>query len=211
MARALVINPSLLLLDEPLSNLDLKLREEMRIEISTLQRRLGIAALFVTHDQEEALTMSDRIAVMRGGHIEQLGSARDIRGPCFGFRRRIYRQREPAAGFGGDPAGSDGMMRINTGVGTALVHGADGQRNSGDILLMIRPERLKLARPGTAPENTNVWPAQVQRTIYLGGRMEVRLRLRDDSTVIAYAMNEGGALWDEGEMVDAWFVLGMHG
>ena len=78
LARALVIQPSLLLLDEPLSNLDLKLREEMRIEISTLQRRLGIAALFVTHDQEEALTMSDRIAVMRGGHIEQMGSAREI-------------------------------------------------------------------------------------------------------------------------------------
>ena len=78
LARALVIRPSLLLLDEPLSNLDLKLREEMRIEISTLQRRLGIATVFVTHDQEEALTMSDRIAVMQGGAIEQIGTARDI-------------------------------------------------------------------------------------------------------------------------------------
>jgi putative spermidine/putrescine transport system ATP-binding protein len=69
LARALVIQPAMLLLDEPLSNLDLKLREEMRVEISALQRRLGIATVFVTHDQDEALTMSDRIAVMRQGSI----------------------------------------------------------------------------------------------------------------------------------------------
>lgn len=78
LARALVIRSGLLLLDEPLSNLDLKLREEMRVEISALQRQLGIATVFVTHDQEEALTMSDRIAVMLGGRIEQFGSAREI-------------------------------------------------------------------------------------------------------------------------------------
>jgi putative spermidine/putrescine transport system ATP-binding protein len=78
LARALVIQPAMLLLDEPLSNLDLKLREEMRMEISALQRRLGIATVFVTHDQGEALTMSDRIAVMRHGRIEQIGTPNDI-------------------------------------------------------------------------------------------------------------------------------------
>src|SRR5581483_8695886 len=78
LARALVIRPTVLLLDEPLSNLDLKLREEMRVEISGLQRRLGIATVFVTHDQGEALTMSDRIAVMRSGRIEQIGAPEDI-------------------------------------------------------------------------------------------------------------------------------------
>ncbi len=78
LARALVIQPAMLLLDEPLSNLDLKLREEMRLEISALQRRLGIATVFVTHDQGEALTMSDRIAVMRDGRIEQIGTPGDI-------------------------------------------------------------------------------------------------------------------------------------
>src|SRR5262249_42693364 len=72
LARALVIRPAMLLLDEPLSNLDLKLREEMRVEISALQRRLGIATVFVTHDQGEALTMSNRVAVMREGRIEQI-------------------------------------------------------------------------------------------------------------------------------------------
>jgi putative spermidine/putrescine transport system ATP-binding protein len=78
LARALVIRPAMLLLDEPLSNLDLKLREEMRVEISSLQRRLGIATVFVTHDQGEALTMSDRIAVMREGRIEQIGTPTDV-------------------------------------------------------------------------------------------------------------------------------------
>jgi putative spermidine/putrescine transport system ATP-binding protein len=78
LARALVIRPTVLLLDEPLSNLDLKLREEMRVEIAGLQRRLGITTVFVTHDQGEALVMSDRIAVMCAGRIEQLGSPADV-------------------------------------------------------------------------------------------------------------------------------------
>jgi len=78
LARALVIRPAVLLLDEPLSNLDLKLREEMRVEIAALQRRLGITTLFVTHDQGEALVMSDRIAVMNAGRIEQVGTPAEI-------------------------------------------------------------------------------------------------------------------------------------
>ena len=78
LARALVIRPAVLLLDEPLSNLDLKLREEMRVEIAGLQRRLGITTVFVTHDQGEALVMSDRVAVMNAGRIEQIGAPADI-------------------------------------------------------------------------------------------------------------------------------------
>jgi len=78
LARALVIRPTVLLLDEPLSNLDLKLREEMRVEIAGLQRRLGITTVFVTHDQGEALVMSDRVAVMNAGRIEQVGSPSEI-------------------------------------------------------------------------------------------------------------------------------------
>jgi putative spermidine/putrescine transport system ATP-binding protein len=78
LARALVIRPAVLLLDEPLSNLDLKLREEMRVEIAGLQRRLGITTVFVTHDQGEALVMSDRIAVMNAGRIEQIGTPADV-------------------------------------------------------------------------------------------------------------------------------------
>src|SRR5205807_3661149 len=78
LARALVVNPAVLLLDEPLSNRDLKLREEMRVEIVAIQRRLGITTVFVTHDQSEALVMSDRIAIMNAGRIEQVGAPADI-------------------------------------------------------------------------------------------------------------------------------------
>ena len=106
LARALVIRPAMLLLDEPLSNLDLKLREEMRVEISGLQRRLGIATVFVTHDQGEALTMSDRIAVMREGRIEQIGTpGRHLRASGDALRRRLHRHRQPdqrTARRGGD-------------------------------------------------------------------------------------------------------------
>ena len=76
---------------------------------------------------------------------------------------------------------------------------------------MIRPERLKLANPGTAPEGVNVWPARVLRTIYLGGRMEVRLRPPAGGDLIAYAVNEDGIVWNEGEMVYAWFRREMRG
>ena len=93
LARALVINPAVLLLDEPLSNLDLKLREEMRVEIVSIQRRLGITTVFVTHDQGEALVMSDRIAVMNAGRIEQVGDpAVDLRA-----RRRRASSRSSSA------------------------------------------------------------------------------------------------------------------
>ncbi len=97
LARALVIRPAMLLLDEPLSNLDLKLREEMRVEISDLQRRLGIATVFVTHDQGEALTMSDRIAVnARGSHRTDRHTDRHLRTSCNALCRRLHRRRELA-------------------------------------------------------------------------------------------------------------------
>ena len=95
LARALVINPAVLLLDEPLSNLDLKLRDEMRVEIAGLQRRLGITTVFVTHDQGEALVMSDRIAVMNAGRIEQIGDPADIyEASGDALRRRVHRPHE---------------------------------------------------------------------------------------------------------------------
>ena len=91
-ARALVNRPRVLLLDEPLGALDLKLRKEMQLELKQLNKRLGITFIYVTHDQEEALTMSDRIALMRNGRIEQLsGPRRDVRGAGFPLRRGLHR------------------------------------------------------------------------------------------------------------------------
>jgi putative spermidine/putrescine transport system ATP-binding protein len=174
LARALVIRPAMLLLDEPLSNLDLKLREEMRVEISALQRRLGIATVFVTHDQGEALTMSDRIAVMREGHVEQIGTPADI------YERPATRF---VAGF----------------IGAAnLVDGPDGA-------VVIRPERLKLCAPGREPSDTRRWPVRVERVVYVGPRIELRLRREDNMQLLAEAVNDGSATWSEGDAASAWF------
>ncbi len=173
LARALVIRPAMLLLDEPLSNLDLKLREEMRFEISGLQRRLGIATVFVTHDQAEALTMSDRIAVMRAGRIEQLGTPSDI------YERPV----------------------------TQFVAGFIGNANlvpDGGRLLVIRPERLKLCDAGAVPDSMRSWPAVVERVMYLGARLELRLRLGDGTVLLVDAVNDGSLCVAEGGPVTAW-------
>ncbi len=174
LARALVIQPTMLLLDEPLSNLDLKLREEMRVEISALQRRLGIATVFVTHDQDEALTMSDRVAVMREGRIEQIGSPNDI-------------YERPATRF------------VASFIGTAnLVDSPDG-------VVVVRPERLKLCARGAEPSGARCWPVHVDRVVYLGARLELRLRLADGTQLLADAVNDGTTAWSTGDAATAWF------
>ena len=188
LARALVIRPALLLLDEPLSNLDLKLREEMRAEISALQRRLGIATVFVTHDQDEALTMSDRIAVMRAGRIEQLGTA-----------KAIYERPETSfvASFIGTanliPAELASPGRVTTPAGPAAV--AERPGAAGKMLLTVRPERLRLARSGEG------WPGRIARVTYLGARLEVQVRLGDGTLFTVNEVNEGASAWQEGDEV----------
>jgi ABC-type Fe3+/spermidine/putrescine transport system ATPase subunit len=148
-ARAIVIEPHVLLLDEPLSNLDAKLRVEMRGEIRRLQKLLGITVLYVTHDQEEALAISDRIAVMRAGHVEQIATP-----------RAIYEKPETpfVASFVGTTnliegkvrANADGMMDVAFGGGVIHVRGGNG--NPGDaVTLSLRPEGLRLLSPQEAP------------------------------------------------------------
>lgn len=205
LARALVIRPTILLLDEPLSNLDLKLREEMRIEISALQRRLGIATVFVTHDQGEALTMSDRIAVMQRGRIEQLGAPAEI------YERPATRF---VAGFIGNinmtsariaaAADGAGLARLDTAAGPAVAR-AVGAPVGGAVTLAIRPERLRVAAPGTAPDGAVAWPVTIERVVYLGARLELRLRLADGSPLLAEAANDGSSAWGVGESATAWF------
>jgi putative spermidine/putrescine transport system ATP-binding protein len=175
LARALVIRPAMLLLDEPLSNLDLKLREEMRVEISALQRRLGIATVFVTHDQGEALTMSDRVAVMREGRIEQAGTPSNI-------------YERPATRF---VAGFIGSANLITDCGRTVV---------------VRPERLKLGHAQHAPPGARCLAARIERVVYLGPRLEVRLRLADGTPLLAETINDGAATWSAGDDLVAWFL-----
>jgi putative spermidine/putrescine transport system ATP-binding protein len=205
LARALVIRPAMLLLDEPLSNLDLKLREEMRIEISSLQHRLGIATIFVTHDQGEALTMSDRIAVMRNGHIEQIGTPSDI------YERPATRF---VAGFIGainmlpakvDSLSGGGFGRLTTPAGPASARLPTGLATGAAATMTVRPERMRLARAGAAPADAITWDATVEHVIYLGARRELRLRLADGTLAVVEAANDGGQPFQLGDKISAWF------
>ena len=206
LARALVIQPTMLLLDEPLSNLDLKLREEMRIEISTLQRRLGIATVFVTHDQGEALTMSDRVAVMRQGRIEQIGTPAEVyERPANCFVASFIGSINLVAARVVGGAGADGMIRLDTNTGPALVRVPSGFGLTGDLVLTIRPERLKLGTAESVPAGMTAWPVRVEQVVYLGARIELRLRLADGSEALAEAMNDGSATWKVGDCPTAWF------
>ncbi|HEV2674781.1 MAG TPA: ABC transporter ATP-binding protein [Aliidongia sp.] len=145
-ARSLVIKPAVLLFDEPLSNLDAQLRTHMRVEIRQLQKSLGLTAVYVTHDQEEALAISDRIAVLRGGRIEQVGTPEAIyRTPGTAFVGSFMGATNMLAGM--VEASDDDTTRITAGGATVLVRGRQGA--AGDrVLLSIRPETLRLAADG---------------------------------------------------------------
>ncbi|RUS63297.1 ABC transporter ATP-binding protein [Pseudorhodobacter sp. E13] len=171
LARALAPTPKVLLLDEPLSALDLKLRKEMQIELKRLQMETGITFVFVTHDQEEALTMSDRIAVMSAGHIQQTGSPRDI------YTRPANRF---VASFIGETnfltGKSDGrQVVLHNGAAVDLV------TKQGAVSLAIRPEQLRLVATGSA----GAMPARVASTVYFGTDTHVHLSLSDGSQIVA--------------------------
>jgi iron(III) transport system ATP-binding protein len=174
LARALVMEPKLLLLDEPLSNLDAKLREAMRFELKRLQRELGITTVYVTHDQSEALAMSHQIAVMSQGQIQQLGSPREI------YERP---KNKFVADFVGATnfidakvlsAAEDGLYLMETEIGT-LRSGAVEPLGPGDAaILSIRPEDLRLSE--TRPEGESL-QATLDQKIFLGEAVDVRIRI----------------------------------
>ena len=170
LARALVYEPRLLLLDEPLSNLDAKLREHMRTELRALQRRLQITVLFVTHDQAEAMVMSDRIAVMRAGRIEQMGS------PTALYER-------PATPFVRDFLGRVVTLEIIARDARATVAGEPGVEldlppesipSAGRLVFACRPEDIRIAPP--AAPGANQLCASVESVTYLGDRIEYTVR-----------------------------------
>ena len=170
LARALAPKPKVLLLDEPLSALDLKLRKEMQVELKRLQTETGITFVFVTHDQEEALTMSDRIGVMSAGKIQQIGAPRDI------YTRPVNRF---VASFIGEtnflPATLQGAAaRLGTG---DLVELTDPPTRSGTVTLTVRPEQVRLAESGIA--------ATIASWVYFGTDTHVHLALRDGTEVVA--------------------------
>jgi iron(III) transport system ATP-binding protein len=193
LARALVMEPPLLLLDEPLSNLDAKLRENMRFELKRLQRELGITGLYVTHDQVEALAMSNRVAVMRAGKIEQVGRPREV-------------YEAPKSRFVADFIGTsnfiDGVVdahdgavyRISTPDGELRVR-SDAEFAVGDpVVVAARPEHLAIDAQSTNGAAPNRWRGRVEARAFLGesvdhvisvGSREIRARCNSSISIPA--------------------------
>jgi iron(III) transport system ATP-binding protein len=181
LARAIVGRPSLLLFDEPLSNLDAKLRERMRAEIRELQQRLSITAIYVTHDQAEALALSDTIAVMEAGKILALGAPREIyAAPASRFVADFVGSTNIVRGRALAAAAADGTAAVETAFGVVRCRLHGGIAPGDAVELLIRPESVGLA---TAPSGAaeNVWQAAVERVTFLGEVQDITVRLREQS------------------------------
>jgi spermidine/putrescine transport system ATP-binding protein len=179
LARALAPRPKVLLLDEPLSALDYKLRKDMQIELKRMQHETGITFVFVTHDQEEALTMSDRIAVMNRGKVLQIGSPRAIYGePADRFVASFIGETNfmPCAIVRDQLGGSAARLKD----GSILSVNGAGYLEPGDATLSIRPEQARITM---APEPGTL-RATVETVIFIGSGIQVHTRLSDGSPFI---------------------------
>lgn len=202
LARATVFDPPLLLMDEPLGALDKKLREWLQLEIKRIHRELGTTFVYVTHDQEEALVLSDRIAVFNQGRIEQLGTGREL-------------YDEPATLFVGKFIGDSTVLRgpaTTSGGETAIEIGGEkvvaAQRlaNGGTPVMLLRPEKLSLTSRGTATESgCNRLSGRVGEAIYLGSGSKYEVVLGDGSKAVVRAAldAEAFAIGDEVDVVFA--------
>jgi spermidine/putrescine transport system ATP-binding protein len=200
LARALVLKPAVLLLDEPLGALDAKLRRVLQIELKALQEQIGITFLFVTHDQEEALTMSDRLAVMSKGVVAQLGTP-----------QQVY--EEPNNAYVADFLGVSNLLdAVVTGSGTSrdscelrigefTMQAACGAVASrGPVKLAIRPERVHVDDHGATGPNR--MPGMVERTVFLGSASQIHVRLASGERIQALLHNDGEPLrWSQGSPV----------
>ncbi|HEX9443843.1 MAG TPA: ABC transporter ATP-binding protein [Candidatus Binatia bacterium] len=178
LARALVYSPKILLLDEPLSNLDAKLREQMRVELKSLQRRLGITVIFVTHDQVEAMTLSDRLVVMRDGRIEQIGAPRDIyERPETPFVQEFLGRVIWLEGEVVERGWQEVMVALAGDHGARIrCDTADDAMQKGDsVVVAIRPEKVQLEKR-CGDGGFNQVPCRVENSIFLGDRYECHLR-----------------------------------
>jgi spermidine/putrescine transport system ATP-binding protein len=199
LARALVLNPSALLLDEPLGALDAKLRRSLKVELKALQERVGITFIYVTHDQEEALTMSDRLAVMNAGRIAQIGTPQEV-------------YESPADAYVADFLGAANLLSVSV---SERVQGGASTLSLGELVLstsnevptapgdtaqaVIRPERVRVEAHGSS--GANRVPALVDRVVYLGAATQVMLRLATGESVQAVVANEDATGWSQGTPV----------
>jgi putative spermidine/putrescine transport system ATP-binding protein len=187
LARSIVVRPKVLLLDEPLGALDLKLREQMQVELKQLQRNLGITFVFVTHDQEEALTLSDRVAVFSDGKIVQLGTPQEI-----------YEQ--PSSEYVAKFVGTSNIFDSAT---SARLLGREGVH-------ALRPEKITLRPSGSAVADERTIRAEgvITESIYLGTGHRIHVRLHDGTGIVVLEQSTGGKADEQrgDEVLATWSV-----
>jgi spermidine/putrescine transport system ATP-binding protein len=188
LARALVLRPAVLLLDEPLGALDAKIRKQLRAELKGLQEEVGITFVFVTHDQEEALSMSDRIAVMNKGRVDQIGTPRDV-------------YESPETVFVADFLGIANMMTVEAvgpaqdgcevRIGDFSLRACGGDTSvRGGANVVVRPERVEV-RPHSSEPPENCLPGLVDQTVYVGSSLQLMVRLASGAVIQVTRSNTG--------------------
>jgi spermidine/putrescine transport system ATP-binding protein len=203
-ARALVNQPKVLLLDEPLGALDLKLRKQMQLELKRLQKKLNITFIYVTHDQEEALTMSDRIGVINGGVLEQVGTAEEIyEHPASEFVARFIGETNLLSGYVWQAAETENAHVVAFETGKAPANGTDFAM-SHIVSVSIRPERLQFS---TAPVEGFSLCAEVKEHIYIGSTIYCVLTLPNGDEM-KLQRRSGEAIPETGQMVYLFWALG---
>jgi spermidine/putrescine transport system ATP-binding protein len=205
LARALINKPAVLLLDEPLGALDLKLRKQMQVELKRIQQEVGITFIYVTHDQEEAMTMSDRIAVMNQGRLEQLGDPESL------YERPSTRFVAGFLGISnllpGAVEGSDGRYATVRMADATSVRAPSALVGShADVSVGVRPEKIRLREPADeTPDGHNRLPAVVRDASYLGVSTQYQVEARGGARLTVYEQNVERAtraeLWAPGEEV----------
>lgn len=180
--RSVIIEPALLLLDEPLSNLDLKLRVQMRMELAKIQRELGITTLYVTHDQGEAMSMSDRVAVMDCGKIKQVGSPREIYDfPQDKFVAEFIGESNIFSGKVLEKNNLEMKVEIESGlILAALIH---DKAVGSSVWVSIRPESVKLSKH--LPSCKNSFKGKIEAVEHLGSYIQYHIRVNDDTKIIS--------------------------
>jgi spermidine/putrescine ABC transporter ATP-binding subunit len=203
LARALVLEPAILLLDEPLGAIDLKLRKEMQLELKALNKQLGTTFIYVTHDQEEALTMSDRIAVMDNARVAQLGTPAEIyENPRTAFVAKFIGESNFFEGQVAELS-NGGWLIPQAGGECFRVPNHPGLRQGDSVRIAVRPEWMDVCRPDSVPAGENALNGVIRDVIYLGETMHVIVTVPGAGDVTVAVRNEGQLikplLWKRGD------------
>jgi spermidine/putrescine ABC transporter ATP-binding subunit len=203
LARALVLEPAILLLDEPLGAIDLKLRKEMQLELKALNKQLGTTFVYVTHDQEEALTMSDRIAVMDNARVAQLGTPAEIyENPRTAFVAKFIGESNFFEGRAASQVNGQWTVR-QAGGGSFRVPHQPVLKEGREVRIAVRPEWMDVWRPDAVPPGENALTGAIRDIIYLGETMHVIVTVPGSGDVTVAVRNEGQLIkplqWKRGD------------